>query len=1009
MIAQPDDTALTVRTRSAASIGGARGQDGVDRRTLAADDADTANVAPPDENGDDFELLANKLRHIDNTDINKGNTEFSPQSEFKQAQKTDETLADLWRKADLGVDYLAVKAGLLFKKIPAHILSVEEYALVLPDRYVNEVIEAAHTAPMGGGHFGRRKTEQKIAPLFYFPHMRQRISAYIRNCRNCQMVKPMRKCERQPLQKMDISPTHAFEDVTMDFLGSEFPMTKRRNKYMFVIIDNLTKWVHITPMKSLRSEAIADALIEYFSVVGIPRTLRSDNAPGFKSELMRALCDKLGINPKFSVPFHFASHGSVERVQGTIEMILRKFVQTNASDWDVLLPYILFSLREVPHSSTGYSPAQLVFGRKLRGLLHVMRENWTDGDELMDYKNISTAEYVAKLSKNIESTLQLARENMAEAEAKMKQTYDKTSSIRQLKPGDLALVLMPTSRNKIFSVWKGPYKVIKRRENNNYELLIGNRTAILHINSLRRYYESDQENNGQKLSLMVVDDSDEQESQVIEGETCGSETAETDGHTSKTDGANNKFTISQQLTDEQSTEFQKMLAEFPEVFCGKPGKTNIITHRIRVRDETPSYQPPYRIPEILRDPVESELMSMLEHGIIQRDDESSWSSPLIVLRKPGGGLRLVNNFIQLNEKTISEPYMMTNLNELLSRAAGSQFITRIDMQKMFFQIGLHPDSRKYTGFETHVGKFVYASMPQGLKNATATCQKAMNFILRGLHRFAGSLLDDVVVFDHDFDLHLGHVRQVLERLRDAGLTANVGKCIFAENRLKILGHLLENGKIYPDPDKIKAVAEMQTPRTKSQLKSVLGFFGYFRDYVPHYAEIAFPLSELTAKSKPQKLNWTSEQQNAFDKLRSTLTSKPVLRPPDMSKDFQLYVDSSKISVSAILMQKEDANEDEIGHVICYGSRKLLPRERKYPIVELELLALVYGVLRYKHYIYGKKVDVFSDHQPIKWMNSLVKHNCRIARWALLIQDFDLTIHHVPGTHQLADVLTRLDD
>ena len=308
-----------------------------------------------------------------------------------------------------------------------------------------------------------------------------------------------------------------------------------------------------------------------------------------------------------------------------------------------------------------------------------------------------------------------------------------------------------------------------------------------------------------------------------------------------------------------------------------------------------------------------------------------------------------------------------------------------------------------------MGKFVYASMPQGLKNAPATCQKAMNIILRGLHRFAGSLLDDVVVFDHDFDLHLGHVRQVLERLRDAGLTANVGKCIFAENRLKILGHLLENGKIYPDPDKIKAVAEMQTPRTKSQLKSVLGFFGYFRDYVPHYAEIAFPLSELTAKSKPQKLNWTSEQQNAFDKLRSALTSKPVLRPPDMSKDFQLYVDSSKISVSAILMQKEDANEDEIGHVICYGSRKLLPRERKYPIVELELLALVYGVLRYKHYIYGKKVDVFSDHQPIKWMNSLVKHNCRIARWALLIQDFDLTIHHVPGTHQLADVLTRLDD
>jgi len=287
-------------------------------------------------------------------------------------------------------------------------------------------------------------------------------------------------------------------------------------------------------------------------------------------------------------------------------------------------------------------------------------------------------------------------------------------------------------------------------------------------------------------------------------------------------------------------------------------------------------------------------------------------------------------------------------------------------------------------------------MPQGLKNAPSTAQKLINMILRGLHRFAGSLIDDIVIFSMHFDDHLNHVRQVLERLRDAGLTANTNKCQFAENKLLVLGHFLENGRIYPDQGKVKAVLEWPVPRTKTELKSFLGLAGFFRQYISHFATIAFPLTELVKKGSPERLKWTETEQEAFDGLRRALTSRPVLKPPDMTKDFQLFVDSSRVANSAILMQTGDANDNPVGHVICYASRKLLLRERLYPIVELELADICFGLLKFKHYVYGKHVDVYSDHAPLRYLNSLSKHSSRLARYNTIIQEFDITPHHISG-------------
>ena len=179
---------------------------------------------------------------------------------------------------------------------------------------------------------------------------------------------------------------------------------------------------------------------------------------------------------------------------------------------------------------------------------------------------------MARLTEKIESTIKFARENTAKAQATTKRAYDKTSSNRQLEPGQLALILMPTSRNKIFSTWRGPF-IVSRRCENNYELLLGKRKAIFHINSLRRYYERETETDKhEQINLMVLesDMAGDDERQIINAAEMYDEHVTDDKTDTDTEGP--QFAISKQLTDEQRTKFNEMLSQFPDVFCGKPGK-----------------------------------------------------------------------------------------------------------------------------------------------------------------------------------------------------------------------------------------------------------------------------------------------------------------------------------------------------------------------------------------------------------------------------------------------------
>ena len=412
--------------------------------------------------------------NFDENEETRADTETARQ--FAEAQQNDKSLSSYWQRAKEGsTEFLIIRNLLHKRKAPGGNAVGNEFALVVPQIYENEILEMAHTHPFGG-HLGRNKCKARIDDQFWFPKMKQKIADYIKRCHECQITAGIKLKERAPMQPVHVMNKYPFEDISTDVLGN-LPTTARRNKYILTIVCSNSKWIEAKPMANCKADTIADKLLEFFSYSSIPKVIRMDNMPSFKSEILTAVRRKLGIEANFSAPYHPQSHGAVERTNRTLEEMLRKFCNENCKQWDKFLPYLLFALREVPNSSTKFSPAELIFGRKMRGLLAVMRENWTVGDPVESQLKMPAAKYIQQLSDRIETALKTARENVEDAQRRNKEYYDRQCSERQLEPGDLALILMPTDNVKLTATWQGPYRVVRRCENNNYVLDVDGRHA----------------------------------------------------------------------------------------------------------------------------------------------------------------------------------------------------------------------------------------------------------------------------------------------------------------------------------------------------------------------------------------------------------------------------------------------------------------------------------------------------------------------------------------------------
>ena len=485
------------------------------------------------------------------------------------------------------------------------------------------------------------------------------------------------------------------------------------------------------------------------------------------------------------------------------------------------------------------------------------------------------------------------------------------------------------------------------------------------------------------------------------------------------------------ISPDQKAALQSLLLQYSDVFSQDEddiGLCQDISHRIYTKDDIPVKVPHRRIPPHHWQEVQDYLQQCLDKGVI-RESFSPYAAPVVLVRKKDGKLRLCVDYRALNTKTHKDAYPLPRIEEALEALRGAQYFCSLDLAHGFHQIPVAEEDVPKTAFRVGTGGlYEFLRMPFGLCNAPATFMRLMD---KGFgdqnFRTILTYLDDILVFGKDFDETLQRLDMVLNRLRSMNLKVKIEKCHLFKKRLRYLGHMVEEGGISPDPDKVQAIKEWETPKTETQLRSFLGLAGYYRRFVREFASIAAPLHALLnitpAKKKGSKHKRTANKDNrngltveqawdedcdkAFEELKRHLMSEPLLGHPDFTKPFILETDASFQGLGAILSQKQN---DKLV-VLGYASRGLRPHERNmanYSSMKLELLALYWSITeKFRDILLGAEFTVFTDNNPLSYLQTTAKLGATEMRWQAELAQFNFRIQYRSGKQNLnADALSR---
>ena len=466
------------------------------------------------------------------------------------------------------------------------------------------------------------------------------------------------------------------------------------------------------------------------------------------------------------------------------------------------------------------------------------------------------------------------------------------------------------------------------------------------------------------------------------------------------------------MSDTEKADINGLLTDYIDIFQVKGGPTGNysgVKHEINTSNHAPIRSRPYRQAPHIQAEVRRQVHDMLEQDVI-RESTSPWSFPVCMTPKAGDPktYRFAIDFRALNKICARDNFPLPNINDALDSlgTAKPKYFSTLDLAAGYWQIGLEESSKAKTAFITQDGLYEFQRMPFGLHNAPATFQRAMQEVLRGLNwKFVLCYLDDVIIFSSSFSEHMDHLKQVFDRLRAAGLKLQPKKCTFGQTEVKYLGHIVNKDGVATDPAKLQTVKDYPTPAKVEEVRSFLGFVGYYRKFIKDFCKIAEPLTNLTRKDVP--FVWNKDCQEAFKTLKQKLLEPPILAYPVFDgTEFILQTDASRTGLGFILAQKQDGKE----RVISYGGRALNKAERNYTVTEIEALAVVEGIKKYAPYLqHSTKFTVVTDHCALKWLFGNKNTGGRLARWALKLQSYNFDVIHIKGRNNSnADALSRID-
>jgi hypothetical protein len=414
----------------------------------------------------------------------------------------------------------------------------------------------------------------------------------------------------------------------------------------------------------------------------------------------------------------------------------------------------------------------------------------------------------------------------------------------------------------------------------------------------------------------------------------------------------------------------------------------------------------YRMSREELEEVRRWVQENLSKGFIEAS-QAPWASPILFVKKPGGGIRLCHDYRKLNAISKKDRYPLPLIDDIMTLIGGSTIMTRLDIRHAFNRIRINPDNEDLTTFSTPMGNYKQKVLPFGLCGGPATFQRFINnTLIDYLNVFCAAYMDDVLIFSRNREEHIKHVKMVLQKLQDAGLQVDIRKSEFFVTQTKFLGLIISKDGLSMDPEKVQVIKDWKKPTNLTEVQSFVGFCNFYRRFIKNFSKVLKPMIELSKKELKHQFEWTDSQQVAFQQMKDLVTSAPVLAHFDHSKTSYVEVDSADYVHGGILSQ-EDANG--VLHPVAFFSRKLTPAECNYEIYDKELLAIISAFEHWRPELEGTElpIKVLTDHKALEYFMSTKKLTRRQARWALELSNYNFEITYRPGkANGKADALTR---
>jgi hypothetical protein len=363
-----------------------------------------------------------------------------------------------------------------------------------------------------------------------------------------------------------------------------------------------------------------------------------------------------------------------------------------------------------------------------------------------------------------------------------------------------------------------------------------------------------------------------------------------------------------------------------------------------------------------------------------------------------GTLRLCIDFRQLDKVTVKNKYPLPRIEDLFDQLKDGTIFSKIDLRSRYHQVRIKEEYINKTTFRTRYGHYDFTVVPFGLSNALVVFMCLMNGVFREyLDRFVIVFLDEILIYSKTWEEHEHHLNMVLKVLREHQLYAKLSKCSFYQKQIHYLGHIISKDGIAVDPENIEAIRKWSAPKNVTEVRSFMGLAGYYRRFIGGFSKIAHPITYLQRKG--MKFQWASDCERSFQHLKQLLTNAPILRISDPNEYFIVCTDACNEGLGGVLCQN--------GFVICYESRKLKEHERNYATHDLELATIVHALKKWRHYLMGKRFELRTYHNGLKYLFDQPNLNARQSRWLEFLSEYDFDIKHIKGKeNKVDDALSR---